>query len=155
IEEVAQQPLPGMIAPGDFAFSPDDRLLTFLWSPQGSLTRQLCQLDPATGEQRLLAAAPGAGVTEEPLSIEEQLRRERQRQVALGITEYTWAKRANRILVPLAGEVYVQDGPDAPLRRVVGAGEAPTQDAQISPDGAWVAFVRAGEIFVVDAGGTP
>src|SRR5207302_7519490 len=54
IDEVARQPLPGMIAPGDFAFSPDDRPVSFLWSPEGSLTPQLCQLDPQTGQQRLL-----------------------------------------------------------------------------------------------------
>ena len=32
IEEVARQPLPGMAVPGEFAFSPDDRLITYLWS---------------------------------------------------------------------------------------------------------------------------
>src|SRR2546423_12691457 len=99
IDEVARQPLPGMIAPGDFAFSPDDRLISFLWSPEGSLTRQLYQIDLETGAQGVLVETPGQSVAEEHRSLEEQLRRERQRQLALGVAEYAWANVGNRILI--------------------------------------------------------
>ncbi|MDQ2786578.1 MAG: S9 family peptidase, partial [Chloroflexota bacterium] len=85
-EDVATYPLPGMAIPGDFAFSPDDRLITYLYSPDESLTRQLYARDPASGEERLLVAPPGGGTTEERVSLEEALRRERQRQRALGVT---------------------------------------------------------------------
>jgi dipeptidyl-peptidase-4 len=152
IEEVARQPLPGMAAPGEFAFSPDDRLLTFLWSPERTLTRELDQLDLETGERGVLVA-PARGTTEEEISLEEALRRERQRQLALGVTSYAWATRASRLLIPLRGGVYVQDGPGAPLRCVVGPGPAPALDPALSPEGRWVAFVREGELFVVDAAG--
>src|SRR2546423_52206 len=130
IDEVARQPLPGMIAPGEFAFSPDDRLITFLWSREGSLTRQLYQLDPATGAQRLLVAPPGGGTTEATVSPEEALRRERQRMLAVGVTGYAWAKKASRVLVPLRGAIYVlgvsgETAEKDALREVVPSGAAP------------------------------
>jgi dipeptidyl-peptidase-4 len=153
IEEVARYPRPGTAIPGVFAFSPDDRLLTYLFSPDASLTRQLFAFDPEKGEQKLLLSPPDGGTTEENLSIEEALRRERQRQLELGVTAYAWAKNAIRFLIPLQGCIYVQDGPHALLRKVVGKDGKPTLDAQISPDGDWVAYVQDAEIYVVPAGG--
>ncbi len=153
VEAVATYPLPGMAIPDAFAFSPDDRLVTFLASADGGLTRQLYALDPATGERRVLVAPPGGGTTEANLSLEEALRRERQRQRALGVTDYTWAAHGARLLIPLGGEVYVQDGSDAPLRTIVAGAEGPALDARFSPDGEWVAFVRDAEVYVVPAAG--
>ena len=103
IEEVALYPAPGMAIPGAFAFSSDDHLLTFLFSAEGSLTRQLYVLDVETGEQRLLLAPSNGGVSEETLSLEEQLRRERLRQRELGVTQYAWAEQGQRLLVALPG----------------------------------------------------
>src|SRR6185503_5037733 len=99
-----------MAIPGAVAWSPDDRLITYLYSPDHGLTRQLYAFDPASGEQRLLLAPSDGGATEENISLEEQLRRERLRQRELGVTQYDWAQRANHILVPLRGDIYVQDG---------------------------------------------
>ena len=48
IEEVARYPAPGMAIPGAFSFSPDDRLLTYLFSAEGSLSRQLYVFDTET-----------------------------------------------------------------------------------------------------------
>jgi dipeptidyl-peptidase 4 len=156
VEEIATYPLPGMAIPGDFAFSPDDRLITYLHSPDESLTRQLYALDPEAGTTELLVAPPGGGTTEENVSLEEALRRERQRQRALGVTQYAWAREANRLLIPLSGALCVQDGAGAPLRTVVPAGEHSAIDPQLSPDGAWVAYVRDAELYVVAAeGGAP
>ena len=156
VEEIATYPLPGMAVPGDFAFSPDDRLLTYLHSPDESLTRQLYALDLETGTTELLVAPPGGGTTEENVSLAEALRRERQRQRTIGVTHYAWARSANRLLVPLSGALCVQDGAGAPLREIVPAEAQPALDPQLSPDGAWVAYVRDAELYVVSAeGGTP
>ncbi len=155
-EDVATYPLPGLAIPGDFAFSPDDRLITFLHSPDESLTRQLYAYDPETGEQRPLVAPPGDGTTEEDVSLEEALRRERQRQRGLGVTQYAWARHANRLLVPLGGALFVQDGEGAPLREIMPSSDYPALDAQLSPDGAWVAYAQEAELYIVPAdGGEP
>ena len=102
---------------------------------------------------RLLIETPGGGVTEDKLSPEEKLARERQRMLALGVTSYAWAKRAERMLLPLTGEIWVQDGIDAKLRLLVGKAEdpRPALDPSLSADGQQVAFVRGGELWVVPA----
>lgn len=153
IEEVARYPLPGMAIPGALTFSPDDALVTYLFSPEGSLTRQLFAFDPQTGVQSLLIAPPDGGTTEENLSLEEALRRERRRQRELGVTQYAWAQQANRILIPLEGGICVADGPNAPLRKIVTGNGIPALDPQFSPDGEWVAYVQDAELYVISAGG--
>ncbi len=156
LEDVARYPLPGMVAPSAVAFSPDDELVTYLWSAEGTLSQQLYAFDPESGEQRLLVVPPGGGDTEATLSPEEKLQRERARSRALGVTRYAWAKHASRLLIPLNGEIYVQDGPGAPLRKVVAKEGGPALDPQLSPDGSRVAFVRDAELYVVPAeGGDP
>jgi dipeptidyl-peptidase-4 len=156
IEEIARYPLPGMAIPGSLAFSPDDRLITYLHSPERSLVRQLFAFDPATREHRLLVEPPEGGATEQNVSLEEALRRERQRQRELGVTQYAWAKQAPRLLVPALGGLYVSDAPGQPLRCLVEASDEPVLDPQFSPDGNWVAFVRAAEVFVAPvSGGAP
>ena len=156
IEEIVKYPLPGMAIPGAFAFSPDDKLITFLFSPEGDLTRQLYRFDTQTGQQSLAANPLASGTTEETVSLEEALRRERQRQLELGVTQYAWAKLANRLLVPLQDGLYVQDGPTAPFRKIVASHPRPALDAQFSPDGGQVAFVQDAELYVVSVeGGEP
>jgi dipeptidyl-peptidase-4 len=156
IEEIARYPLPGMAIPGSLAFSPDDRLITYLHSPARSLVRQLFAFDPRTGEHRLLVEPPEGGATEENVSLEEALRRERQRQRELGITQYAWAKQAQRLLVPALGGLYISDAPGQPLRCLVEASDEPVLDPQFSPDGNWVGFVREAEVFVAPvSGGAP
>lgn len=157
LEDAAAYPLPGMLAPQSIAFTPDDAGLTYLRSPDRSLSRQLYRLDLGTGQERPLVTPPGGGDTEDNLSLEEKLRRERQRVREIGVTSYAWAREGQRLLVPLSGDIHVQDGVDGPLRLLV-AGEPgkPPLDAQLSRDGNKVAYVQDDELYVVDAaGGTP
>ena len=156
IEAVAAYPLPGTAVPEKFAFSPDNRWLTYLFSAEGSLTQQLYAFDPETCRPRVVVDARDLGATEEKLSLQEKLRRERTRQRGLGVTQYAWAKRTERILIPLGGGLYIQDGLDGELRELVRGEDGPLQDAQFSPDGRWVAYVRDAELYVVPAeGGRP
>jgi dipeptidyl-peptidase 4 len=155
-EDVATAPAPGLAIPSDFAFSTDDRLLTNLASVDGTLTRQLVALDLATNQTTVLVDADSAGIAEDKLSIEEALRRERQRMLAVGVTSYAWATNRDRLVVPLGGGIYVQDGAGAPLRQIVASGGPPWLDARLSPDGNWVAYIQDAEVYVVSAdGGKP
>jgi len=160
-EAIAEFPLPGMLQPTAVAWSPDDRLITYLRSPDRSLVNQLYAFDPQTGEEQLLLAPPGGGETEDNLSHEEKLRRERQRQRGLGITRYKWthhSAKAPRILVPLTGGVYVIDDPrpgHAALRELVPPGDHPALDPRFSRDGEWVAYVQDDELHVVPVAGGP
>lgn len=153
LEDVVTYPAPGMAVPGVIAWSPDDRLVTFLWSPERTLTRQLFAFDPASGATELLLAPSDGGATEQNISLEEQLRRERARQRELGVTQYSWARRGQRILVPLRGDLFVQDGPGAPLRLLLAAQGAPYLTPALSPDGELVAYVQDAELYLVPAAG--
>jgi dipeptidyl-peptidase-4 len=150
LEDVATYPLPGTAVPGSFTYHKGK--IAYLFSRDGSLTRQLYVLDPQTGEHSLLVLPPDEGVTEENISPEEALRRERRRERELGITHYFWHKNG-RILVPLNSGVYVQDGEGAHLRAVVTDTEFPVLSPRLSPSGGWVAYVQEAEIFVVSAAG--
>lgn len=155
-EDVATIPQPGLVQPVDFQFSPDDALITYLYSPEYSRTRQLYAFDPATRSAGLFLepsseGAPLQGASDENVSLEEALRRERKRQWGGGVTDYAWAEHAPVLLTPLPDGVYVQDSRG--LRKVVEAG---AQDARLSPDGSQIAFVRDGDLWVVAAaGGAP
>ncbi len=104
------------------------------------------------------------------LSLEERLRRERQRMHSSGgLTQFTWThnnKNSLRILVPIRGSLYVQDGIESgshlkvvydkhSMEKVLKKTEnipssMPTSaiDPQLSPDGQLFAFCVMGEIFV-------
>ena len=113
-EDIARLPRPGSSAPSYISFSPDNKLLTFLHAEGDDLQRQLYSLDLSSLKQEIFVQPPGLD-TEENLSLEEKLRRERQRLLATGIQVYSWSGQATqnngggRILVPLQGNIYVQD----------------------------------------------
>ena len=153
LEEIARRPWPGMAIPGNIQFTPDDKLITYLFSPEGGLSRQLFAFDPGTGERRLVLAPAGGGTTESNVSQEEALRRERQRQLETGVTNYVWSAKGGRLLVPLQGDLYIKDGLDEPHRQLVaGNGEA-ILDPRFSPDGQWVSYVHDAELHVVSVNG--
>jgi dipeptidyl-peptidase 4 len=153
IEDIATYPSPGNTAPVELSFSPDDRLITFLHSPENSLVRQLFQFDPQTTEQRLFLTPTASITSEENLSLEEKLRRERQRQLGLGVTSYAWADKGSGVLVPLQDGLYVIDVPGAEPRRVASNQDGALLDPQFSPDGEWIAYVQHNELFCVPAAG--
>jgi dipeptidyl-peptidase-4 len=162
LEDIATYPLPGTSLPGSLAFSPDDRWLTWLDSPDGTLVRELYAKDLQSGEVVHAVEPPGGGESEDNLSAEEKLARERLRQRALGVTRYAWAKHGDRLLIPLSGEVWVKGDAagtqaiTAELRKLVGKdGEGrPVLDPKLSPDGQQVAYVQGDELWVVPFDGS-
>jgi dipeptidyl-peptidase 4 len=159
-EDIARLPRPGTSAPSNLTFSPDNNILTYLHATGDDLQRQLYGLNLKTLETGVFVHAPGKD-TEENLSLEEKLRRERQRLMAVGIQVYSWSRQGNynsgggRVLVPLQGNIYVQDldGPGkGKLRQVFNKSSTGRSggaiDAQLSPDGTMVGFVQEAEIYV-------
>ncbi|VEU35757.1 unnamed protein product [Pseudo-nitzschia multistriata] len=129
---------------------------------------------PSTSATAALAATTLASPSSatDSLSLEERLRRERQRMHSSGgLTQFTWThnhKNTLRILVPIRGSLYVQDGiiestshlrvvydkhsMEHVLRQSQQFVSLPMQtsaiDPQLSPDGRLFAFCVMGEIFV-------
>ena len=146
-EDIAHLPLPGMNVPATVRFSPDGRLITYLYSSDGSLTRDLWAYDRASGREWRLLEPPG-GDAEESISREEALRRERQRQMTSGVTGYAWSDEGDILLVQVRGEVLVRRGLEGEWRQV--GGGPGCIDPQLSRDGARVGFVRDGELYAQD-----
>ena len=109
VEQIVQYPLPGYASPTSVNFSPDDNLISFLFSPDQTLNRKVFVFDLTTGTQQLFFTPPdGGGLDEDNLSEEEKLRRERSRERGLGVTRYEWVKTSSKkttIMVPLPAGV--------------------------------------------------
>src|SRR2546423_13441895 len=147
-ELVARYPRPGMAIPGKIHYSPDAKVITYLFSERGDLVRELWALDLASGRKQRWLAPPGETVTEETLSRDERLRRERLRLRETGITDYIWAEKANVMLLPLRGELY--RWAEGNVTHTAGGGVI---DPKVTPDGKRVFFVRDADLWAIDDAG--
>src|SRR3989440_2411935 len=147
-ERVARYPRPGLAVPGRLRYTPDSKFITYLFSERGDLVRDLWRLELTSGRREHWLSAPGEAVTEENISREEVLRRERLRLRETGITEYFWAEKANVMLLPLRGELY--RWAEGTVSRLTGGGVI---DPKITEDGRRVFFVRDGDVWTIDRDG--
>ena len=152
-EDIARIPRPGSQGVAKAAFSPDGSHLTYLKSGDGSLTTQLYATDVKTGTTFL---AFGSETSEDSftLSKEEQMRRERARVMATGVTTYAWAKNAEVLLVPADGALFVKQGIEGAAKKLFDVdafpdvGQGPPLDAKLSEDGKRVVFVWGDEVLI-------
>ncbi len=148
ISDVASYPRPGMDAPGMIGFTPDSRAVTWLHAADGGLVRSLWRIDIETGERSVIAG-PGADA---PMSREEELLRERTRTRELGVSAYSWARDSEAPVLMIPGPVVRVSVGGEPLRELDGTQGALTPT--LSPDGAQLSFVRAGELHVMAVDGS-
>ena len=147
-DRIARFPEPGWQIPRMVGFSPDSKRITYLQSESQGAEMALFGFDLATQKAGVLVRASDLHKEDRPLSREEELRRERQRQKTSGITGYSWAKRADVMLIPHGGDLFVR-GADGVVTRLTDSKD-PAIDPQLSPDGSQIAFVRKGELAVLD-----
>ncbi|KAI3975610.1 hypothetical protein MKX01_017523 [Papaver californicum] len=154
VEEIVQNPLPGYVAPSSICFSPDDSLITYLYSPDSNLNRKLFGFKLETCTQELLFSPPDGGLDENNISPEEKLRRERLRERGLGVTRYEWVKGCSEektVMVPLPAGIYFQgvscSKPDLKLQCTP---TSPIIDPHLSPDGTMLAYVSDSELHVLN-----
>lgn len=147
-ERIARLPEPGLTIPRGIAYSPDGAQITFLQSESRGEHLALFAFDLAAGQAKVLVRGKDLQPEDKPQSREEELRRERQRQRFQGITGYQWAKRAPVMLIPYAGDLFLRAA-DGAITRLTHAA-SPAIDPKLSDDGAKVAFVRGGELALLD-----
>lgn len=153
IDQIVHYPLPGYASPTSVNFSPDDNLISFLFSPDHTLNRKVFIFDLTTGTQQLFFTPPdGGGLDEDNLSEEEKLRRERSRERGLGVTRYEWVKTSSKkttIMVPLPAGIYFMDRSLQPQLKLP-SDSSPIVDPHLSPDGTMLAYVRNHELHALD-----
>ncbi|CAA7023355.1 unnamed protein product [Microthlaspi erraticum] len=155
VEDIVQMPLPGCVAPTAVSFSPDDSLITYLFSPEENLNRRVYAFDVTKGESSLVFSPPDGGVDESNISPEEKLRRERLRERGLGVTRYEWVKtnlKMKFIVVPLPAGVYMKDLTSSPNPELIlpCTPTSPVIDPRLSPNGLLLAYVRDSELHVLN-----
>lgn len=146
----ARQPAPGTVTPASIAFTPDGRGLTYLKAEAATTNRVLWKIDRAAGEPKVIARAPAP----EALSRDEELRRERQRQTATGLAQVVRGTAADLFLFPINGNLFLQRGDSDEPRRLTDS-DSPALDPQLDPGSIRVAFVRDGDLYVLDLAGGP
>jgi len=147
IEEISKFPLPGMDFPSSFSFSPDGKYLTYLKSVDSSGYKGLYGLDLTDKSEFLIADKLGDPSAKE--TLEEQLRRQRLRQMSGGISQYFWTKDS-KILIPYQGNIYWLEGPFSTPEILVSASNHPCLDVKASPNGNFISFVRNGDIHLLE-----
>ncbi|GGY05983.1 prolyl oligopeptidase family serine peptidase [Massilia dura] len=129
--------------------SPDGARVTFLRGrPDNQFQMDLWEFNLKDKSTRRLVDSKVL-VAEENLSDAEKARRERERTAALkGIINYSWSPDGKRLLVPIAGNLYLIDVARPDAARLVASGNV--TDPKISPKGKYVSFVRDQNLYVID-----
>jgi dipeptidyl-peptidase-4 len=132
------------------AVSPDGRWVTWLRPASNNQYKLDLWIAPtAGGEPRLLVSGESVEPQGAALTEEEMSRRERQRVAAMsGVVAYDWDAQSRRLLIPAAGAVYLAEAESGATTRLsTGPG---VLDAQVSPLGRWVSYVRDQNLYVLD-----
>ncbi len=152
---MAEPPLAGR-PPLQVKVSPTGRQVTFLKaSPTSQEVLDLWAQPLPTGAPRLLVSSSDLlGGATQKLSEAEKMALERKRISQRGITSYSWCGvDDSALLFPFSGDLYVarlSDGKTPTVTRLTNDDEVPEQNPVCSPAGDKVAFVKAGNVVVLD-----
>jgi len=166
--DVATLPKPGTTAPVSIKFLGEDKLAYLLPPDATSMTRQLFVLNTKTGEKTQIKVG-GVATEEGKFSLEEQMRRERARLMATGVTSYELSgeNKDGKVmgLIPNGNGLYLWDTTTNDPRLLVDATHenlpkgTTILDAKISADGSTLAFVANDEVYAMPVvegeGGSP
>lgn len=135
--------------PRALKISPDGKLVTILRNRAEDRDRfDLWAIDTSTGAERMLVDSLKFG-TGAALSEAEKMQRERARIGGTkGIVAYDWTADSRRILVPLDGDLFLADV-DGGVTRLTQTQEGELNPL-VSPKGAYMSFVRGGNLVVTD-----
>ncbi|HET9212046.1 MAG TPA: DPP IV N-terminal domain-containing protein [Thermoanaerobaculia bacterium] len=120
--------------PGQTAWSPDGKRLTYVWDEAGDGKNEaLWSLDPSTGKREILVRPADLGEGGKSSAIDS----------------YVWSPRGDSLLLASKGDLYLFPLESRRLRRLTKT-EADEESPSFSPDGRRIAFVRAFDLYVMD-----
>src|SRR5690606_38745559 len=150
LERLFADPALSGATPRSLTMAPDGSRVTYLKGKAEDANRlDLWQYHIKDGKHSLLVDADSLVTGAEILSDEEKARRERMRLFASGIISYSWSKNSDALLFPLNGDLYYYELSGKAAKKLTNTSEFET-DATISPNGRYVAFIRAQNLFVLD-----
>jgi len=107
----------------------------------------LYEMDAKTGAVKTLATAADLVTGDEHVSEEEKARRERSRTATRGVVDIEVSADGTLVLVPINGVFVILDRRAGTKKTIDPQGAA--YDPHLSPDGAQIAFVRDGDVWVI------
>jgi dipeptidyl-peptidase 4 len=141
-------------APRGFAIAPDGGLIAFLRTKTGT-DRATClwTADPGGGPEQLIADPVDllADSSGEELTAQERARRERSRQGAAGIVDFSTDTAVTSAAFMLSGRLFVADLRTASVRELPAV--RPVTDPRLNPGGTHVAYVSSGALRVISVDG--
>jgi dipeptidyl-peptidase-4 len=133
------------------AVSPDGKWVTWLKPEANNQYKLDLWAAPIAegGEARLLVSGEAVEPAGTALTEEEKGRRERQRIAAVsGVVSYDWDEQSRRLLIPAGGALYLADAASGAVTKLATGGEG-ASDAQVSPGGRYVGYVRDQTLWVL------
>ena len=150
LERLFADPALSGTTPRSLTMAPDGSRVTYLKGKAQDANRlDLWQYHIKDGKHSLLVDADSLVSGAETLSDEEKARRERMRLFASGIISYSWSKNSDALLFPLNGDLYYYDVPGKKAKKLTDTAAFET-DATISPNGRFIGFIRAQNLFVLE-----
>jgi dipeptidyl-peptidase-4 len=139
-------------------WSPDSRYLSYVFADRNGAKTEIRAYDLARkdrvtlfdlaslGDSAVAAGLPGHGLDGDTPLQDWHSRRIK----AAGLMQYQWFPDGSRLLVAAAGHVprivEIEGARDYPVTR----GKVPIRDAQVSPDGRFISFVRGWDLGLID-----
>lgn len=150
VERIFSAPALTTAAPQQIKFAPSGVHISYLaGSAENPQQQDLWLYDVRQEQHRLLVKAAAITAANQPLSAEEQARRERQRVRACGIVEYFWAPDSSALLLPINGQLFLYDLASQTTQQLTTAQQVAT-DVRFSPKGNFISFVDDYNLYLID-----
>jgi dipeptidyl-peptidase-4 len=132
--------------PENVEWSPDGTKLSFIQRDDAGEHAELCYVDAATGEKKvLITAAKLASLAPDTSKVKDE--RERERLTRYHVAAYLWAPDSKHLIFDSQGQLWLFDLTTGTAVQFTSSPD-PSGDPKFSPDGSRVSYVRQHNLFV-------
>ena len=133
-------------APAGIEWSPDGSKLSYIQAGANGEQESLYYFDPASGKSaQLIAADKLLALTPSTSNLKDD--RQRENRARFGVAAYQWSPDSASLLFDALGQLWLFDLGKGKGRQLTDAKE-PSSDPKFSPDGKYLSYVRAHNIYV-------
>jgi dipeptidyl-peptidase-4 len=137
--------------PAGVQWSPDGTKLTYIQPGAVGEQESLYYFDPASGRNaQLIAADKLAALTPSTSNLKDD--RQRENRARFGVADYQWSPDSRSLLFDALGQLWIFDVAASKGHQLTNANE-PSSDPKFSPNGKFVSYVRAHNLYVRRLGG--
>jgi dipeptidyl-peptidase-4 len=139
------------LPPAAAQWSPDGTKLTYIQHAASGEQESLYYFDPASGKSaQLIAADKLAALSPSASKLKDD--RQRENRTRFGVAEYQWSPDSRSLLFDALGQLWIFDVAASRGRQLTEARE-PSSDPKFSPDGKYVSYLRAHNLYLRSTAG--